>query len=199
MIIERDVAIRDLYSDDLREALGIFSSPGRNEDQDIVAAARSIIYFPDEDVVEHRYTGDYYKLLDNMLWPTAIGGMRPVWRPHAKRVDEALRNCRKLQARTSVIIHLGRDKLKTEEATLFCTKAGVVWRYVGPDWNPTMTEADEIELRVRTCKSALQPVRGVIHFSKKGRSHERRFLVDRGAAFASESLLSEAEGETPGR
>ena len=59
MIIERDVAIRDLYSDDLREALGIFSSPGRNEDQDIVAAARSIIYFPDEDVVEHRYTGDY--------------------------------------------------------------------------------------------------------------------------------------------
>ena len=49
--------------------------------------------------------------------------------------------------------------------------------------------------RLRTCKSALQPVRGVIHFSKKGRCHERRFLVDRGAAFASASLLSEAEGE----
>jgi hypothetical protein len=130
----------------LRDALAVFSSPGRSEDQDIVAAARTIVYFPDEDIFEHRYTGDYYKCQDDVLWPTSIGGMKPVWRPHAKRVGAALRDCKKLQDRTSVIIYLGRDNLKTEEATLFCTKAGVVWRYVGPDWDPTMTDSHEIEV-----------------------------------------------------
>ena len=53
--------------------------------------------------------------------------------------------------------------------------------------------------RVRTCKFALRPVHDVIHFPENGECHERRFLVDRGAAFASEALLSEAEGETSGR
>ncbi len=79
-----------------------------------------------------------------MLWPTGIGGMRPVWRPHAKKVGAALRDCEKLRWRTSVIIRLCSDNLKTEEATLYCTNAGVVWRYVGPDWNPEMTDKDEI-------------------------------------------------------
>ena len=54
MKISVPVAVRDLYSDDLRDALSRLARPGEAHDGDIVAIARPIVYFEEEQHFDHR-------------------------------------------------------------------------------------------------------------------------------------------------
>lgn len=142
-------AVRDLYCDELRTALEPVKVLNAT-DGDIVAAARPIAYVPDEQVFDHRYSGDFYQIKANTLWPLSVSTIKRVWKEQALKIGQKIRDCEKLRWRTGVSVLLARDRgLDVTEATLFCTSAGVVWRIEGPSLNSELEGDDEIEAAVR--------------------------------------------------
>ncbi len=148
MKIEFPLAVRDLYDSELRLALHACQII-RSVEGDIVAVGRPIVYIPEEREFDHRYSGEFYQMQKKTLWPLSISSMREIWRERAFQVGRALRNCQKLEDATGVSILLARDKgLDTEEVTLFCTNAGVVWRIEGHGWNTKLKNEEDIKFAV---------------------------------------------------
>lgn len=148
MKVDFPLAVRDLYNDELRLALHACQTI-KNVEGDIVAIGRPIVYIPEEREFDHRYSGEFYQMQKNTLWPLSISSMREIWKERALQVGRALRNCQRLKDATGVSILLARDKgLETEEVTLFCTSAGVVWRVEGRGWNTKLEHADDIRFAI---------------------------------------------------
>lgn len=149
MKIHFPTAVRDLYDQYFREALNVCDVVGIAEGE-IAAISRPIVYLPDEDQFDHRYSGEFFQIKAGTLWPLHVASMRPIWKERALKIGEALRASRQLEWRTGVAILLARDKgLAATELTLHCMAAGVVWRIEGFEWSTDMTSDDDIESTVR--------------------------------------------------
>lgn len=144
--IEFPVAVRDLYDFNLRDALEVCDVVSVTEGE-IVSISRPIVFFPDEGVFDHRYSGDFFQIKAETLWPLHVSSMRPIWKERALQIGQALRASRQLELTTGVSVLLARDRgLSATEVTLHCTAAGVVWRIEGFEWSTDMTSDAEIEV-----------------------------------------------------